>query len=277
MNKPLVSVIVPTRNSQNTIDACLKSIKNQNYEEVELIVVDNNSTDKTKEVARKYTKLVFNKGPERSAQRNFGALKSRGKYVLFIDSDMELSRNVIKDCISLVESYKVSKVDKVLGGIIIPEESFGEGFWAKCKALERSFYVGVDWIEAARFFSKKVFIEFKGFDEELISGEDWDLSQRVEAKYLILRIKSFIYHNEGRLTLFKLLSKKLYYGGKLNNYSYKKTNSEIFTKQLSIISRYKLFFSNPKKLFANPILGIGMLSMKTCEFAIAGLGYFLRR
>lgn len=169
---PLVSVIITTKNSHPYIFECLNSIKKQNYNNIETIVVDNNSSDDTKKIARKFTTKVYDKGPERSAQRNFGAKKSRGKYLLFIDSDMVLSKNVVKDC---VEMYKSGKGK--IAGIIIPEVSIGKSFWAKCKALERSFYYGVDWMEAARFFEKETFLKTNGYDEDLISGEDWDLSQ----------------------------------------------------------------------------------------------------
>jgi glycosyltransferase involved in cell wall biosynthesis len=70
-----VSVIVPTKNSQQYLARCLASIKKQKHNDIEIIVVDNNSSDKTKAIARKYTNLVFNKGPERSSQRNFGVRK----------------------------------------------------------------------------------------------------------------------------------------------------------------------------------------------------------
>ena len=273
--RPLVSLIIPTKNSGRTIEACLKSIRGQSYKNIEIIIVDNNSTDDTKKIALKYTKLVFNRGRERSVQRNFGAKMSKGEYFLFIDSDMELSKTVIADCIRQVESYKVSKVNKVLGGVIIPEESFGEGFWAKCKALERSFYVGVDWIEAARFFPKKIFREFRGFDKDLVSGEDWDLNQRINTKFKILRINSSIRHNEGKLRLMDLLNKKLYYGRKINKYVSR--NKDKFKAQSNIISRYKLFFFDPKKLFENPILGLGMLGMKTSEFIAGGFGYLFKK
>ena len=82
----LVSVIVTTKNSGRTIGVCLQSIKDQDYGNVEIIVVDNQSSDNTKEVSVKYTVKVYDKGPERSAQRNYGAIKSSGKYLLFIDS-----------------------------------------------------------------------------------------------------------------------------------------------------------------------------------------------
>jgi glycosyltransferase involved in cell wall biosynthesis len=267
---PLVSIIIPTKNSASTIGACLKSIRNQTYKNIEIIVVDNNSSDKTKEISRKYTKIIFNKGPGRSTQRNFGAFKARGEGVLFIDSDMELSKNIVSDCILLLEKNKNIK------GIIIPEESFGTSFWARCKKLERSFYLGIDWIEAARFFSRAVFIELKGYDKKLISGDDWDLSRRINAVYGIGRINSYIYHNEGKLQLSTLFKKKFYYGDKLKNYSDKIENKNEFTMQSSIVKRYKLFFSKPIELFKNPILGIGMLFMKMVEFIAVGTGYFLK-
>lgn len=265
MKKPLVSIIIPTKNSKTTIGACLESVINQSYKNIEIIVVDNNSTDLTKEIAKKYTKYVFNKGPERSAQRNFGASLAKGHYLLFLDSDMKLSKNIIEECIN--------KIGKGYGGLIIPEKSFGKGFWAKCKTLERNFYVGVEWIEAARFFDKKSFNEVKGYDESLISGEDWDLNEKIKAKYKISRVSDYIMHDEGNLSLLKLLKKKMYYGTKIKNYSSKKKNNENFKSQSSIITRYSLFFSNPKKLFSDPLVGFGMLFMKTMEFAFGLIGY----
>ncbi len=274
MNSPLVSVIVPTKNSSRTLEACLESIKKQTYQNIELIVVDNNSTDNTKEIAKKYTDKVFNLGPERSAQRNFGAKNSAGEYLLFIDSDMELSEMVIESCVDKAIS------DNTIKGIIIPEESFGEGFWAHCKKLERSFYVGISWMEGARFFDKKIFDEVGGYDEENTGTEDYDLPQRVEDKYRndsISRVSDFIFHNEGKISLFKTCKKKFYYAQRLDNYKAKVENRNKFRKQSSLMARYGLFFSKLEKLFTNPVFGIGMLFMKTCEFVFGGMGYLFSK
>ncbi len=266
MSNPLVSVIVPTKNSSEFLDACLESIKDQTYKNIELIVVDNNSTDNTKEIARKYTDKVFNHGPERSVQRNFGAKESTGVYVLFIDSDMELAKEVVEECV---------KKEQATGtmGVVIPEESFGIGFWAQCKKLERSFYVGVEWMEAARFFSRKSFEQVSGYNEQMISGEDWDLSQRVEEIGKIDRIGAFIYHNEGQLRLSELLKKKYYYAQKFATYTIQNKSNSKLKKQVGGVRRFGLFFSKPFRLFKNPFVGIGMLFMKTCEFAAGVVGY----
>src|SRR5690349_4718430 len=120
MKKPLVSAIVTTYNNQTTLDACLHSICSQDYPLIELIVVDNSSTDDTKSIARRYTSQVFNQGPERSAQRNFAVQKAKGDFVFIIDSDMELTPHVISACVAKMQDQPE------LGGVIVPEESFGE-------------------------------------------------------------------------------------------------------------------------------------------------------
>ncbi|MFA5993693.1 MAG: glycosyltransferase [Parcubacteria group bacterium] len=276
MPNPLVSVIVPTKNSEKFLEKCLASVKAQSYGNLEIIVVDNNSTDRTKEIAqefsKKFTQLnvkLFNRGPERSAQRNFGVENAEGELVAIIDSDMELSEKVIASCVARVQS----STDVV--GIIIPEESVGEGFWAECKKLERSFYVGVDWMEAARFFKKVVYEKVGGYNEEMVSGEDWDLSQRINALGKMDRISDFIRHNEGTISLWKTIQKKFYYAGKFSTYKDTNSNREKIAKQTGIINRYRLFFSQPKKLFKDPIIGLGMLFMKTCEFGFGGVGYLI--
>jgi len=271
MNNPLVSVIIPTKNSAKTIEECLRSVRNQTYKNIELIVIDNDSIDNTKEIAKEYADRVYNFGPERSAQRNFGVKNSNGGLVLIIDGDMRLSEKVVETCINKINSNSEIK------GIIIPEESFGEGFWAQCKRLERNFYVGVDWMEGARFFDKKIYEKVGGYNENMVSGEDWDLSQRIEAIGEIDRINDFIFHDEGKISLLKTIQKKFYYAQKLNVYRAKKENINKFRKQSSIFLRYRLFFSQPKKLFKNPVLGLGMLFMKTCEFGFGSIGYLLTK
>jgi len=274
MNPPLVSLIIPTLNSVDHIGKCIQSIKKQSYQPIEIIVVDNNSRDNTKQIAQQYTDKVFNHGPERSAQRNYGARKADGDYVFFIDSDMVLSSNVVKASVGKFQS------DKKIKGCIIPEQSYGTGFWAQCKILERSYYISVDWMEAARIFDRKTFEKLAGYVETNTGTEDYDLPQRIQACYgydSIDRINELIYHDEGKMSLFKTCRKKFYYAQDLSAYKKYEANRDHYQKQASIIQRYKLFLSRPRILFEKPVIGFGMLLMKACEFGSGGMGYLLSK
>ncbi len=270
MWKPLVSIIIPTKNSWRTLEACLLSCKQQTYSNIEIIVVDNFSDDTTKELSLVYTDLFFSQWPERSAQRNYGVKQSHGEYVLIIDSDMQLADSVVADCVNQFSS------NNSLLGLVIPEESFGVWFRAQCKKFERSYYVWVDRMEAARCFRKDTFLEVGWYDTENIGTEDYDLPQRIEAKFgikAIWRIWAYIYHDEWKLSLWRSCQKKFYYGQRLNAYKIKQANKQNFQKQSWILKRYGLFFSSFTKIVQNPFLRIGMLLMKTAEMFIGACGY----
>lgn len=120
-NSIMVSVIITTRNEETNIKNCLESIKSQSYpsDKIEIIVVDNNSADKTKEIAKGYTQKVYDCGPERSAQRNCGVNQASGKYILYLDSDMILSADVISECVSVCETTNKT-------ALYIPEKDTGK-------------------------------------------------------------------------------------------------------------------------------------------------------
>ena len=134
MNKPLVSIIIPSLNSAAYIERCLKSLKKQTYKNIEIIVVDNHSKDGTLEIAKKYTKKAFTSGPERSAQINYGAGKANGKYLYRVDSDFIVSSKVVAECVEKCEKEQ-------LDGIAVHNTSAeGLGFWADVRKFERNTY-----------------------------------------------------------------------------------------------------------------------------------------
>lgn len=272
MTEPLVSVIVPTRNSEKTLEACLASIKEQEYPRIELIVVDNHSTDNTVAIARRFADEVCEAGPERSAQRNLGAEHAAGDYLLFPDSDMVLSPDVVGSCVQR------SVQEPSVLAVVIPEESFGQGFWSRCRRLERLFYKGVDWLEAARFFNRKAFIEMGGYDLRNTGTEDFDLPQRIKSRFgpgSVSRTTELVFHDEQRRSLLGACRTNYYYGHGLDAYRSVEANRENFQKQYNIFKRYRLFFSSPRMLFEDPVLGIGVLFMKACEFASWGAGFLV--
>jgi glycosyltransferase involved in cell wall biosynthesis len=261
-----VSVVVPTRDSALHLGACLESIRAQTHRPLELIVVDNDSTDATRQIAERLADLVSVAGPERSAQRNLGARRSSGSFLLFIDSDMILERDVVAECVRVAAT-----IDGDVA-VVIPELSFGEGFWARCKALEKSCYLGDETIEAARFFSRAAFFKVGGYDIATHAGEDWDLHERVRcAGARIGRTKAMIYHDEGALRLRDVLATKFYYGKSMRTHIAR--HPELARRQLRLIR--PAFVRNWRLLLADPTAAAGMLAMKSGEFVAGAAGLLL--
>jgi len=269
MNEPLVSVIIPTYNSASTLDACLHSIKNQTYGNIEVIVVDKFSSDATVNIAKNYNAKIIDSNVSRSEARNIAAKNSKGKFILSIDSDMELTEDVIEECITKSNYFD---------SLIIPEISFGKGFWAKCKSLEKQCYIGDETIESARLFKKDIFDYIGGYDKNLILGEDKDLELRIrENGFKIGRIKSMIRHNEQNINLWKTIEKNYQYGKTLEKYMVKHPKYlSKYPKHLSAESKLiSAYIRNWTLLIENPTIGAGMLFMKFCEFFAGRIGYLL--
>ena len=258
----LVSVIVPTRNSARTLESCLISIRSQAYKPIELIVVDNASTDQTVEIAKLHADLVEAFGPERSAQRNRGARLAHGAHLLFIDSDMRVASNVVGECMDVVRTRHAR-------GVVIPELSVGEGFLARCRAFERSCYVGDDMVEAARFFPRPVFEAVGGFDESLDAFEDWDLSMRIGVGSSLPRVRSYITHDEGELRLRAVMAKKRLYGASFLRYWRKHSRSAL--GKANPLFR-PAFLRNWPKFVGHPVLATGVIVLKSLEAAAATWG-----
>lgn len=260
----MISIIVTTKNESRHLPKFLESLKRQTYRDFEIIVVDNASTDDTKETAGKFGTRVFDKGPERSAQRNFGVQKAKGEYVLILDADMTLTKNVLMDCHSIVVKNPGT------GALIIPEKSFGTGFWTKFKIFEREFYVGDETIEAPRLFKKDIFEKFGGYDEKITGPEDFDLPLRMrKAGIKIGRIKSYILHDEGRFSPLKSAKKKYYYASHAGVFL-KRHPEQVLTSG-NLVFR-PVFFKKWKKMIAHPCLTLGMLVVKIMEGAGALAG-----
>ena len=284
---PLVSVVITTKNEEKNIENCLISIQEQTYQNIEIVVVDNSSSDKTKELSLKYTKNFYNKGPERSAQRNFGMIdKSNGEYVMFVDADMMLGPYLVEDCIKyLKDSSNIA--------LHIPEIVLGTNYFSKVRRFERSFYDGTV-IDGARFFIKKKFNSVGGFDERMSGPEDWDIDKKIKKIGSIGVLKSidrdlaewslFIYildrgvnankssngvfHNESNFVLAEYFRKKSYYSKSFDIYIKKWGNNDIDVKnQFGFLYRYFFVFTKNgkwKKILAHPFLALGIVFLRFC-------------
>ena len=237
----LVSVIVTTYNNERILHTCLQSVKKQTYNKIEIILVDNNSTDETKKVASLFTENILNKGPERSEQRNFGLKKSRGEYCIFLDSDMQLSKNVIQEGVRILQT----KTDVV--GLYIPERVAGKSNWAKIRNFERQFYNGTV-IDCVRMVRKNAAIRAGGFDKDMFAAEDWDFQKKIQRLGKTSTIKYSLYHRPGDKSFFSYIQKKIYYSKNLSIYIGKwgKDDPQI-RKQFGFWYRYFLVFTENGK------------------------------
>lgn len=263
MKMPLVSVIITTKNSERTLNKCLNSIKEQTYPNIELMVVDNNSKDKTKEIAKKYTKLVFNKGPERSAQRNFGAEKARGEYLYFVDADFVLENGVIQQCIN--------KIQEGFNAIVVHNTPDISISWiAKIRKFETDMYRCDLSHSAARFFNKKIFLGIKGYNEEVTAGEDYDIQNKLNrGGYKTSFIEAEAIHLGEPTSFWRHMGSYYNYGKDFRNY--KRYNKQESKKQLGFLR--PVYFKHWKKFVRNPIMGMGFIFYHISKFIAGGLGY----
>ena len=270
--KSLVSIIITTRNEEVVIGNLLKSVLRQTYKSLEIILVDNKSVDETLNIVRKFKEVkIYQQGPERSAQRNFGAKNAKGDFLFFLDADMELTPKVVEDCAAKI-------YQKNAEGVVVPEQSKWTNFWGEVKAFERSFYSekGDSITDAARFFSKKIFNQVGGYDESITGPEDWDLPDRIrEAGFKITRSTEIIYHHEQKISLVMLFKKKFYYGLNAHKYLSKHNISVISPKTIYFLR--PLFYRSWTKLVKHPVLSAAMVCMLLVELIGGGLGYLVGR
>lgn len=264
---PLVSVVVPTKNVERTLRRCLESIRDQTYREIETIVVDNFSDDATFEIATELADVAFQAGPERSAQRNLGIDRATGEYVLWIDADMVLTPDVVRDAVTSARS--VAAV-----GVFIPEESFGDGFWTRCRALERRCYIGQELIEAPRLVRRDFFSRSGGFVTDVAGQEDADLRMRLlKDGARLVHSTAVIEHDEGRLTFRSVMSKRFYYGQSLPAYNRAQPGAIRRQAAATVLS----YARNVPILTREPRHALGLLVLRTAEAVAYGAGAWRAR
>lgn len=260
--RPMVSVVVPVKDSIRTMEACMRSIRAQTWEPLELVVIDNFSTDGTWEVAQRFAHHAEQAGPERSAQRNLGIERAHGPWVLWIDADMELPPNI-------VERAMAAALDEEADGVFIPEVTVGDGYWTACRALERSCCVEEILVQSPRLVRRDYLRRTGGFLESLSGTEDAELRSRMIREGCRLAwIPDLIVHDEGRMSLRFIWGKRYYYGRGLEKY--KAQHPGALSEQAgSAVGAYRRHW---RRLAAKPTVAAGVVFMRAGEFAAYGVG-----
>lgn len=260
---PLVSTITPVLNGEKYIVDHLLSIKNQSYSNIEMIVVDGFSGDRTVEKAKNMGATVYQQGPERASQDNYGVQMAKGKYIFITGCDMVLDKDYIEQCVCCCEE---GNYDAVFASV----KSKTINFWSKVKGLERDLYIGDNFIESARFFKRDVFLKLGGFDTKLvINADDYDMQRKLNAAgYKTGRITATELHIDEIDSIKEVFLKSFYYG--MNSLKYIKKNPIYATKQLMPIR--KAFFRNYKMFLEQPRLTFGFIIFKFVQYGSACLG-----
>lgn len=192
MNKPLISIVIPARNTSFTIKKCIESLLCLDYDNFEIIIIDDGSNDDTLTLIKSFSniKLISTEGVGPSKARNLGIRQAAGEFVAFTDADCIVHRDWLSQLLNGFDDNKVAGV----GGI---QKSPGDDSWfAK---LVHEFLVAFGFISGYMqpgktikdtdhnptcnvIYRKAILLEMGGFLEGIWPGEDVELDYRIKKK-----------------------------------------------------------------------------------------------
>ncbi|WP_165985679.1 glycosyltransferase family 2 protein [Streptomyces sp. YIM 98790] len=209
---PLVSVIIPNYNYARTLRLCLESVRAQTHPNIELIVVDDRSTDNSAEIAREYgaevTVTPTNIGAP--AARNLGAERARGSVLFFLDSDVALAPDAVANAAALLSG------DPAVGGVCgtyDAEPLIRDSLVEEVRSLQLYAWIhggqgDISTVYTALFAVRRdVWDEIGGFDPALRHSENADYGHRLSARYRIVLTGSVHGRHDHDDTLRVLISK----------------------------------------------------------------------
>lgn len=259
---PVISVVVPALNEESVIGRCLASLQQQSLpaDRFEVIVVDNGSTDRTREIARSFgaslpVTVLERSGVRISALRNLGAAMARGESLAFLDADCVAPRHWLQQIVDLLRADEF----RIVGAQYrIPADSswvahawYGD-LWRTKDGLV-SYVPGGDLA-----VSRELFVNLGGFDETIVTSEDTEFCERAAASSLpILAIPSLsVVHLGTPQTLESFYRKQSWHGINVHR---------IFLRDiLHSKSRKAMFFA------VYMLLGLAAALAGVCGAAISG-------
>ena len=237
MSFPKVSVIIVNYNGKALLEKCLESLSKVNYENFEIIVVDNNSTDGSIElVTKNYTSIILlklNSNKGFAEPNNIGAKIANGKYLLFLNNDTIVTPSFISEMVQVIENDKKIAICQSL--LLKPDESVdSSGDFIDPLGVVYNSTKKTDEIReissargASMLIRKNIFDILEGFDEKFyVSFEDVDLGWRtwMIGYKVILTPKSVVYHVGGQT--IKSKKPEIAFHGFKNQLAMKITNFE---------------------------------------------------
>ena len=177
----IFSIIIPTYNEEEYLPVLLDSIKEQDFDDYEIIVADANSTDKTVEIAKDYGCIVVEGGLP-AVGRNNGAKIAKGEILLFLDSDLQLTGEYLRN---VLYEFKVERLGIAISQMIPMSNKVEDKLFHD---FANYFMIGVQNIKPhgagcyGIIAKRQLHEECNGFDESLTFGEDTDYIERLAKK-----------------------------------------------------------------------------------------------
>jgi glycosyltransferase involved in cell wall biosynthesis len=190
-HRPLVSVIVPNYNYARTLGMCLTALAQQTYPRLEVIVVDDRSTDDSASVARRHgvRVLVTDTNIGAPAARNLGARQARGEVLFFLDSDVALAPDAVAAAVArLVADPSIGAVC----GTYDPEPLIQDSLVERYRSLQLHSWISGDEGEITTIYSaifamwRRVFEEVGPLNPALRHSENADYGHRISQRYRIV-------------------------------------------------------------------------------------------
>lgn len=211
---PLISIIIPTYNSDKYLKECLDSVLNQTYENIEVIIVDGNSSDDTINISKSYCKkninwnlIITEKGV--SHQRNIGLYTFKGDYCFFLDSDDYISENLINDLYITLTKLKLDLVTPevhniFLNGDVLVSTNIIEPVIIPVVTKDNFFSEGYDsFLGGPTKLFKKELVKNLKHDETISNGEDllfnYQIVQERSIRYGLCKGAIYYYRHDNSL------------------------------------------------------------------------------
>ncbi len=180
----LVSIIIPCFNAEKWIKEAIESCFKQSYPRLEIIVIDDGSTDRSLEILKSYqSKIIWETGPNRGGNyaRNRGFSLSKGEYIQFLDADDYFAPNKIENQVKCLEETKADIVYGDItyqhhlpdGKIVLEPANFFGISGEQADVLESLLVYGC-LPPVAYLFRREIILKSRGWDESLKAGQDRD-------------------------------------------------------------------------------------------------------
>ena len=288
--KPLVSILIPLYNSEKYISMTIENCLNQRHGNIEIIIVDDGSTDRSAEIAEGYAvrydnvKLYRQKNSGAPRARNLAFAKSKGEYIQYLDADDLMSENKISAQIEIAKTYNYAPDIIFSSKFSYFKKSIEDAKYFK-QTIDKSYKSGIDWLTDSwsgggfgvvmGWLTHRKLIQKAGkWDETLKKNQDGEFFSRVllNAKRVIMTDNTMVYYRRtGSHSISASRSEESVYSVLQSLKKYEKNIEKSNNKQLN--EALAIMYAN----FVKEHYGIHTHIVKEAEKEIGKLGFDINK